>query len=225
MFVLLYVFFVLFYVFLVLFYVMFVLFYVFFCVVLCIFSVVLCNVCVVLCIFCVVLCIFSVVLCNVCVVSFSVLFVCKCVLYYCHRVATQLQLNIYHIIYTIWVPTTTARDACIARCSLFAARSVTWNVRNAAGLREPPSMWPTTPRHQPGYVNHAPCSDSWIIHIHVHTNSSEHSNPMHEQCGSTCWHTWKQAHILLIFFRVLRVETRQKHPEGGGRGIFSLQSS
>jgi hypothetical protein len=30
-------------------------------------------------------------------VSFSVLFVCICVLYYCHRVATQLQLNIYHI--------------------------------------------------------------------------------------------------------------------------------
>jgi hypothetical protein len=30
-------------------------------------------------------------------VLFSVLFVCKCVLYYCHRVATQLQLNIYHI--------------------------------------------------------------------------------------------------------------------------------
>jgi hypothetical protein len=32
---------------------------------------------------------------------FYVLFVCRCVLYYCHRVATQLQLNIYisyHII-------------------------------------------------------------------------------------------------------------------------------
>jgi hypothetical protein len=36
-----------------------------------------------------------------CFVSFSVLFVCICVLYYCHRVATQLQLNIYHIIYHI----------------------------------------------------------------------------------------------------------------------------
>ena len=41
---------------------------------------------------------FCVVLCIVCFVSFSVLFVCICVLYYCHRVATQLQLNIYHII-------------------------------------------------------------------------------------------------------------------------------
>jgi hypothetical protein len=29
---------------------------------------------------------------------FCVLSVCKCVLYYCHRVVTQLQLNIYHII-------------------------------------------------------------------------------------------------------------------------------
>ena len=29
---------------------------------------------------------------------FHVLFVCKCVLYYCHRVATQLQLQIYHTI-------------------------------------------------------------------------------------------------------------------------------
>jgi len=41
---------------------------------------------------CVVLCI----VCVDCVVY--VLFVCKCVLYYCHRVATQLQLNISHLI-------------------------------------------------------------------------------------------------------------------------------
>ena len=43
---------------------------------------------------------FCVVLCTVCFVSFSVLFMCTCicVLNYCHRVATQLQLNIYHII-------------------------------------------------------------------------------------------------------------------------------
>jgi hypothetical protein len=31
-------------------------------------------------------------------VLFCVLFLCKCVLYYCHRVSTQLELNIYHII-------------------------------------------------------------------------------------------------------------------------------
>jgi hypothetical protein len=41
---------------------------------------------------------FYVVLFIVCFVSFCVLFVCKCVLNYCHWVATQLQLNIYHII-------------------------------------------------------------------------------------------------------------------------------
>jgi len=48
--------------------------------------------------FFVVLCIFCVVICIVCFVSFSVLFVCVCVLNYSHRVATQLQLNIYHIV-------------------------------------------------------------------------------------------------------------------------------
>ena len=35
------------------------------------------------------------VLCIVCFVAFSVLFVCICVLNNCHRVATQVQLNIY----------------------------------------------------------------------------------------------------------------------------------
>jgi hypothetical protein len=35
------------------------------------------------------------VLCIVCFVTFPVLFVCICVLNNCHRVATQLQLNIY----------------------------------------------------------------------------------------------------------------------------------
>jgi len=38
---------------------------------------------------------FCVVLCIVCFVTFPVLFVCICVLNNCHRVATQLQLNIY----------------------------------------------------------------------------------------------------------------------------------
>ena len=41
---------------------------------------------------------FCVVPCIVCFVMFPVLFVCICVMHYCHRVATQLQLNIYHII-------------------------------------------------------------------------------------------------------------------------------
>jgi len=36
----------------------------------------------------------------VCFVTFPVLFVCICVLNDCHRVATQLQLNLYHIIPT-----------------------------------------------------------------------------------------------------------------------------
>jgi hypothetical protein len=49
---------------------------------------------------CVVLCIVCVVLCIVCFVTFPVLFVCICVLNNCHRVATQLQLNIYLIITT-----------------------------------------------------------------------------------------------------------------------------
>jgi len=31
-------------------------------------------------------------------VLFYVLFVCKSILYYCHRVSTQLQLKIHHII-------------------------------------------------------------------------------------------------------------------------------
>jgi hypothetical protein len=44
------------------------------------------------------LCIFCVVLCIVCFVTFPALFVCICVLNYCHRVATQLQLNIFHTI-------------------------------------------------------------------------------------------------------------------------------
>jgi len=33
------------------------------------------------------------------IVLFYALYVCKCILYYCHRVATQLQLNIYIYIY------------------------------------------------------------------------------------------------------------------------------
>ena len=76
----------------------------YFCVVLCIvclFYVFLCCF-MYFCLFYVFLCCFMyfcVVLCIVCFVSFSVLFVCICVLYYCHRVATQLQLNIYHIIF------------------------------------------------------------------------------------------------------------------------------
>ena len=54
-----------------------------------------------LCCFYVFLCCFYVffvlLLCIDSFVTFSVLFVCICVLNYCHRVATQLQLNIYHI--------------------------------------------------------------------------------------------------------------------------------
>ena len=81
-FVLFYVFFVLFYVFFVLFYVFFVLFYVFLC---CSMYFLYCSM-----YFCV--------LCIVCFVTFPAIFVCICVLNNCHRMATQLQLNIYHII-------------------------------------------------------------------------------------------------------------------------------
>ena len=42
-----------------------------------------------------------IVLFHVLIVLLYVLFVCKCVLYCCHWVSTQLQLNIYHIIYHI----------------------------------------------------------------------------------------------------------------------------
>jgi hypothetical protein len=45
---------------------------------------------------------FCVVLCIVCFVTYSVLFVCIiCVLNYCHRVATQMQLNISYIHFTV----------------------------------------------------------------------------------------------------------------------------
>jgi hypothetical protein len=45
---------------------------------------------------------FFCVLCIVYFVTFPVLFVCKCVLNICHRVATQLQLNIYYHHHTFW---------------------------------------------------------------------------------------------------------------------------
>jgi hypothetical protein len=48
--------------------------------------------------------------CIVCFVTFPVLFVCIYVLYYCHRVATQVQLNIYHVISSL----------AIRRCFLFS---------------------------------------------------------------------------------------------------------
>jgi hypothetical protein len=56
----------------------------------------LCFVCVALCIFlCCSMYLFCIVPCDVCFVTFPVLFVCIYVLNNCHRVATQLQLNIY----------------------------------------------------------------------------------------------------------------------------------
>jgi len=60
-------------------------------------SIVVCTVCLLLHVLFVLYVLF-VAVCIVCFVSFSVLFVRMCLLYYCHRVATQLQLNIYRII-------------------------------------------------------------------------------------------------------------------------------
>jgi hypothetical protein len=55
----------------------------------------------VLCIVCFVFYALFVLYSMYCLVSFPVLFVCICVLYCCHRVAIQLQLNIYHIYHII----------------------------------------------------------------------------------------------------------------------------
>jgi hypothetical protein len=64
---------------------------------------------------------FCVVICIVYFVTFPVLFVCTCVLNNCHRVATQLQLNIYY----------QKPEALRCRCGHVAALRVPFHIPNS----------------------------------------------------------------------------------------------
>jgi len=78
---------------------------------------------------------FCVVLCIFCFVSFSVLFVCVCVLYDCHRVATQLQLNIYHIIYISRTVNSSWKRSRVAWCVVTDRAPLIFRIKHPSLLR------------------------------------------------------------------------------------------
>ena len=90
---------------------------------------------------------FCVVLCIVCFVSFPVLFVCICVQYYRHRVATQLQLNIYHILSDLqFAPPVPKVFITGSTCRLWAHRldmkcRMYWRTATHIHTRSAPKPW------------------------------------------------------------------------------------
>jgi hypothetical protein len=71
-----------------------------------------------------------------CFVTFSVLFVCICVLNNCHRVATRLQLNIYHIIQDVSALLSCTRNSSVFNNNITLAKlmnSVHWHYIKVRG--------------------------------------------------------------------------------------------